>query len=142
MIAPICPYCNAPAQLKDSAIVYYTRSYGNMWVCSNYPSCDAYVGVHKATNEALGTLANKELRQARMKAKELFEPIWKTGQINKHMGLPYMKKTSNRKKAYRWLADKMGLTKDETHFGMFNKEQCEKAYAILYPYQFKRAGEI
>lgn len=59
----ICPYCRAKAELRDSEFVYGDRNYGKIYVCSNYPICDAYVGVHKGTQDKpKGTLANAELR--------------------------------------------------------------------------------
>jgi len=55
----VCPYCGLPAKLVDSEIIYNGRSFGNAWVCSNYPECDAYVGCHrddpgKPSNRAKG----------------------------------------------------------------------------------------
>ena len=48
-----CPYCGAEVELKSAYEVYHTvnsRDWGNLWVCSNYPRCDAYVGCHKNTD--------------------------------------------------------------------------------------------
>ena len=50
---PVCPYCGAVSILTDSKVVY-GKSYGMIYLCRNYPKCDAYVGVHKRTNEPLG----------------------------------------------------------------------------------------
>ncbi|MBL4653702.1 MAG: hypothetical protein JKY53_12705 [Flavobacteriales bacterium] len=55
-IATFCNYCNNLATLIDSKIIYGS-SKGNIYLCSNYPSCNAYVGVHKGDNWPLGTLA-------------------------------------------------------------------------------------
>ena len=42
-----CPYCGGTAILRDASFVYGEKSYGGkVYVCSNYPKCDAYVGVH------------------------------------------------------------------------------------------------
>lgn len=46
----ICPYCGAEAQLMDSEVIY-GRSFGYAWVCSNFPSCDSYVGCHPSTKK-------------------------------------------------------------------------------------------
>ena len=113
MTAPICPYCNRKSVLRDSKIVY-GRSYGYIWIC--FP-CMAYVGCHKGTRDALGIPANKELREARNRAHKAFDPLWRLGGMG-------------RKEAYKFLADRMGLGKDETHIGMFNLEQCKQVILI------------
>ena len=42
-----CPYCGSTAILRDASFVYGDRSYGGkVYVCSHYPACNAYVGVH------------------------------------------------------------------------------------------------
>lgn len=107
-----CPYCNSNVSLKDSSIIYRGKSYGNVWICDNYPECDAYVGVHKETNEPLGRLANPELREWKKKAHAAFDPIWKNDK-------------SKRDGAYKKLQLLMGLNKDDAHIGKFNVEQCK-----------------
>lgn len=109
-----CPYCNGKAELKDSAIIYNGKSYGNVWVCENYPQCDSFVGVHKATNLPLGTLANNELRQLRRKCHDLFDKLWKS-------------KKMNRQEAYKQLGELMGI--EDPHIGAFTVEQCQKYIA-------------
>ena len=105
-----CSYCNSKVIKKDSSIVY-GKSYGDIYICSSFPKCDAYVGVDKKTGKPLGTLANKSLREARRKAHESFDQLWKTGIMS-------------RKEAYRWLSQAMSLSKTESHIALFNIEQC------------------
>jgi len=112
-----CQYCNGKAILKDSAIVY-GRSYGNLFICENFPTCDTYVGVHRDRDEPLGTLANRELREWRKRSKNLFKPLWQL-------------KTMKRTAAYEWLGQWMQLSKDDVHFGKFSLEQCKQAYQIM-----------
>ena len=45
--------------------------------------CDAHVGCHNNTREPLGTMANKELREHRMKAHAIVDPLWKTGKFSR-----------------------------------------------------------
>lgn len=66
----ICPYCGNPTEYVDSSVIY-GRSYGMIYLCRN---CRAYAGVHKGTNQALGRLANAELREAKKEAAFLFRP--------------------------------------------------------------------
>jgi len=111
---PTCPYCGALARCVDSSVVYGGRSYGPIWLCGRYPICKAYVGCHKGTTVPLGRLADSELRIAKQKAHAAFDVLWK--------GLP----SGTRKKAYAWLAEKMGLAIDKCHIGMFDVDQCEE----------------
>jgi hypothetical protein len=55
----VCPYCGAEA--VDSAKIY-KKSFGLIYLRSNYPICDAYVGTHKSTGLPLGAKANEKLR--------------------------------------------------------------------------------
>ena len=123
-----CQYCQSEAKLADSVIVY-GRSYGPIWICSNYPKCDSYVGCHKDTNKPLGTLANRELREWRKKAKEPFNRLWKEKIINKIT--QYIPQTSPRSKAYMWLTEKLDIPGEETHFGLFDIDQCKKVFEIV-----------
>lgn len=70
----ICPYCHQPARYTDSAPLYRGNSYGMVWLCD---PCGAWVGCHGNTDEPLGRLANKELREWKQKAHAAFDPLWK-----------------------------------------------------------------
>ena len=53
-----CPYCGRPAILRDAAYVYKENALDkHLYVCSGYPECDSYVGVHAGTMKPKGTLA-------------------------------------------------------------------------------------
>jgi len=112
-----CPYCNGKAHLKDSSRIY-GRSYGNVWMCEDYPHCDSYVGVHKGTDKPLGRMANARLRELKKMAHELFDPMWRNGPMK-------------RWQAYSWLARKMDMTRKEAHIGEFDESQCERLIEIL-----------
>lgn len=116
--APICPYCGRKAILEnDSAI--YGRSYGKqLWLCRNFPRCDAYVGCHVGTDVPLGRMANKELREAKKKAHAAFDSLWRTGKMSRAI-------------AYKWLAEKMGMLLAECHIGMFDVEDCERVVCAV-----------
>ena len=112
-----CPYDNATVELKDSKMIY-GRSYGNVFICSNFPKCNSYVGVHKKNNEPLGTLANAELRELRKKAHKLFDPIWKGQKMTRY-------------NAYKKLSNAMGTNVKDTHIGMLREEECKLAISLL-----------
>jgi len=124
MSGKICPYCNAQTEFIDSSFVY-GKSYGNIYICK---PCDAYVGVHKGTNTALGRLANASLRNAKKKAHEAFDPLWQ-----RKMQKGFSKKIA-RSLAYKWLSETLKIVEEECHIGMFNEQQCEQVIALCSRY--------
>lgn len=121
----VCPYCGNNTEYIDSSVIY-GKSYGMIYLCS---PCDAYVGVHKGTDKALGRLANKELRELKKEAHFYFDQIAKTKLINK-IWKEYIPNLGNRNKAYLWLSKQMGIDREYCHIGMFNVEQCRQAIEI------------
>lgn len=124
-----CPYCGGDAELSTGYKVYPHRpdlASLKIWAC--FP-CDAWVGTHKNSGEPLGRLANAELRMAKRKAHAAFDPLWKSGQMS-------------RKKAYALLSEKMGLTPDETHIGMFDVEQCKTVILLCTPMMIAERGNL
>ena len=81
------------------------------------PPCDAYVGCHPGTDRPLGRLANAELRHAKSAAHAAFDPLWSHG-------------ARNRKSAYVWLAQQLGIAVDQCHIGYFDLEQCRRVVAL------------
>ncbi len=117
MSAPSCPYCGRLARLVKGHIIYRTivetwsRDY---WYCGR---CDACVGCHKGTDKPLGTLANKELRAARLKTHEAFDPVWKAQGLARY-------------EAYLWLSVELGLPLERCHIGQFDLALCERVIAL------------
>ena len=104
-----CPYCGEEAEYLSSK-AFYGRDYGsNIYLCRD---CDAYVGTHKGSSKALGTMATYELRELRKKAHAAFDPLWKIMEMS-------------RRQAYKWLQEVMGLSAEEAHIGLFNKAKCK-----------------
>lgn len=125
--APFCSYCGNKSELVDSERVY-GRSYGMMYLCANYPVCDAYVGCHPGTDKPLGRLANAELREWKKKAHAAFDPLWR----NRVQGRQQMK----RSEAYAWLAKELGLERERTHIGMFDVLQCKQVVELCMNTRF------
>ena len=73
----ICPYCNKEAKFCENKEIY-GKNYGKSYMCYLCKPCDAYVGTHNNTSRALGTMANRELRQWRIKAHAAIDPLWKS----------------------------------------------------------------
>jgi hypothetical protein len=76
MIQLTCPYCRAPTRIADASVVYGRLGYGRVLMCSSYPSCDAYVGIHSDRTDGKGSLARGPLRRMRRKCHDLLDPLW------------------------------------------------------------------
>jgi len=115
----ICPYCDKPAELVDSSVIYgpFKPDFGKFWHCS---PCDAYVGTHRNSprHAPLGRLANKTLRHWKMRAHAAFDPLWKSGRMT-------------RVRAYDWMARRLEIPKEKAHIGKFDVEQCQKLVELM-----------
>ena len=107
-----CPYCGAAAVIRPAAEIYQdaTRT-DKLYVCSNYPACESYVGMHPHTHQPYGPLANGDLRHLRVRAHRLFDQLWQRGAMS-------------RQDAYKWLADFFDLPLSDAHIGMFSEYRC------------------
>lgn len=132
---PVCQYCGSVARFRDAQVVYGAgrADFGHMWVCANYPRCDAYVGCHRSSGKPLGCLANPELRKAKKAAHASFDPLWRIV-----MRRDRISKGAARGRAYRWLATQLGLEPTECHIGMFDVERCRRVVEICTPYLGRR----
>jgi hypothetical protein len=102
------------AVVRPAADIYGDPSnHGELYVCSNYPRCQSYVGIHPGTMIPMGTLANGDLRNLRIKAHRTFDRIWQN-------------KIMSRDSAYRWMADYFGLRLQDAHIGMFGEYRCSE----------------
>lgn len=64
-----------------------------------------------------------DVKMARVMAHSTFDRLWKSG----HM---------TRSQAYAWLAQSMGLTKENAHIAKFNLEQCNQVKKLVDEYTF------
>lgn len=118
-----CNLCGGNVIFASNSVIY-GKEYGSgkCYICTK---CGAYVGTHKPRpKEALGLLANKEMRDLKMKCHELFDMKWKDKPTQKEKHIA-------RKKAYSELANEMDVSVDECHFGYFDMDMLNKAYKIL-----------
>ena len=127
--APTCPYCQRPSLLVTGKTIYPHRPdlvAKRFWQCA---PCDAYVGCHPPAGRngkggqgdgtmPLGRLANAELRKAKRRAHDAFDPLWKA----RHM---------SRQSAYKWLAEKLGISPANCHIGMMDVDGCNAVVAAV-----------
>lgn len=115
MQGKICPYCRKTTDYVDSSTVY-GKSYGMIYLCK---PCDAYVGVHKGTDNALGRLADRSLRFWKKQAHFYFDQLWQAKYYTRH-------------EAYKLLSDHLKIPAEYTHIGMFSIETCQSVISWAY----------
>ena len=110
-----CPFCGGGIKYTSNAEIY-GKEYGNgkCYLCRN---CDAYTGVHKNTNIAIGIIANKKMRNLRNQCHHIFDTLWKNAK--------------ERNKLYYKLSQLMNISREHCHFGHFDTEELEQALKIL-----------
>ncbi len=116
-----CTYCNKKTEWVSNEKIYgrrYGKSY-MMWLCE---PCDAYVGCHNNSKKALGTLANKQLRELRKESKNLFI----TKYLHRWDCANHIKDSM-----YKRLADELKIKVSECHFGLFDETMCKKVIELL-----------
>jgi hypothetical protein len=73
----ICPYCGKEAPKVPNEVMYGKRCGISDMAYYYYKPCNAYVGCHNNARKSLGTMANNELCEWRMKAHAALDPIWR-----------------------------------------------------------------
>lgn len=135
--APACAHCHLLARLTDGVEVYPHRRDLHekpVWKCDG---CGAYVGCHPGTTNALGTPANAELRRARsMLHEQMIDPLWKLadrcGEYQpEDEAAALLIRRSARSRVYAYLAERLGLSRKETHTGLFDLDTCRRAWRAL-----------
>ena len=118
-----CNICGGDVIFTDNKIIYGKNfGSGKMYLCTK---CNAYVGTHEPRpTEALGLLANKEMRDMKMKCHELFDDKWKHERTSKA-------RHRARQQAYKDLAEALNISLDDCHFGYFDMDMLSRAYGIL-----------
>ncbi len=99
-------YCGVQMTRRES-------HYGRFWGCSNYPACDGVIGCHP-DGSPLGTPANKETRQARIDAHDVFDNWWPAAMMT-------------RGAAYEWLEE----NGPKGHIAEMTLEECRELIEML-----------
>lgn len=114
-----CDYCGLTAQkVKGNKIYPHRRDLFSKTFFACF-GCDAWVGCHVGSEKPMGRLANRSLRQWKMAAHAIFDPLWDSDHA-----------TMNRSRAYQWLADQMMIEKKRCHIGYFDVQQCKQVVEI------------
>lgn len=122
-----CPECGAPMVFRPAS------RYGPFYGCSAFPDCRVTHGAHP-DGSALGTPADIETRRWRIAAHDWFDCIWR-GSLSEYTG-PGRRSDAQlqriaRNRCYAFLADRLGMTRDECHIGLFDAKECRDAIQAL-----------
>ena len=127
-----CNLCGGKVILiKNDKI--YDKIYGSGY-CYYCECCGAYVGTNKnKPDEALGILANGDMRKWKQYCHRKFDVLWKGRKEFWHRGKVYkqIKPKMSRSKAYMWLSKVLDIPSQDCHFGYFTLNQLKRAYAIM-----------
>lgn len=109
-----CPECGAPLILLEGK-EFRRPFYG----CATFrrTGCSGSHSAHP-DGSPMGVPANRETKNARVRAHDAFDRMWRG------MGM-------ERDDAYRWMQKAMGLTVEDAHIGRFTIIECEKLVAIV-----------
>lgn len=114
-----CCLCASKGVLTDGQEIYPHRPdllHKTFFKC---PACPGvYVGCHPGTVEPLGLMADKKLRDLKMKAHAMFDPWWRSKKMKRHH-------------CYGRLAKEMNIPRSECHFGMFRAHQLIEAMSLI-----------
>lgn len=131
-VSVTCGECGSTAAMVDGTRIYPGRgdlSAKRFYLCS----CGAYAGTHPGTCEPLGPPAGPVTRRARSRAHAHFDALHvEVGRRRPEGGSP-------RKRAYRWLTEKMGLEPGACHIGMMDAIQADRVTALCLP-ELQRLG--
>jgi ssDNA-binding Zn-finger/Zn-ribbon topoisomerase 1 len=105
-----CGECGAEMKLRPSR-------YGHFYGCTRFPDCRGTHGAH-ADGRPLGIPADRETREARTHAHQVFDAFWRARGLE-------------RNKAYGWLAARLGMSRAACHIARFNREDCRRLVKVV-----------
>lgn len=146
---PICCVCKSGARVRltDGAEIYPHRpdlAEKSIWKCDG---CTGYVGCHPGTNKPLGTPADEATRNARMQLhNKRVDPLWHWADrcglyTPENISARRRIRRSARYRVYAFLADRLGLTVDNCHIGMFDLDTCRRAWIALNGMDYPKIRE-
>ena len=113
-----CDYCGGKVRLVSNAVIY-GREFGSgkAYVCEK---CTASVGTHQDCITPLGSLADKQTKQARKDAHVAFDALWRG------------KGSGARERLYAKLAEYFQA--DKVHIGWLSAQECQKVLEFVSVY--------
>jgi hypothetical protein len=132
-----CPFCDSEVVKRDASFVYGENWKGkfNLYVCSSFPACRSWSGTHhnrkepSLRDEPVGTLANEKLREKRIAAHNLVDPLWKSGIIR------------NRRYVYVLMQRVLKIPLELCHIGYLDEHQLETFTGYMRAWIRHKKGE-
>ncbi len=123
-----CSYCGNYAELVNGRHVYpqLTKYYQTLFY--RCIPCKAHIACFDGTKTPKGRLANPELRRAKMNARQAFYAV---------VDLKILQGVTRQiavKSTYRWLAERLKITRDEFNFDLMTVEQCNRVTELCNKY--------
>ncbi len=115
----VCPDCIERTGETVLMVFREVSKFGPFYGCPRFPECKASHGAHP-DGAPLGVPANKATKDARVEAHSWFDKLWK-GQS----GL------MNRRAAYSWMQQAMGMTPEQAHIGHFDIPTCTRLVELV-----------
>lgn len=116
--SPICPYCGNESILQDRSAIDSSAPAGRkIYACRQFPACDSYVGAAPGSDEPLGTLANKALRNLRRSVHSAIDPLWQ-GKVE-----------VSRTTVYAAISKVLGVA--DFHVGLADESMCRGVLAQM-----------
>jgi len=120
----VCNICGGHVIYTSNSAIYNGREFGSgrCYLCT---ACGAYVGTHvPRPTEALGILADDEMRDMKMKCHKIFDEMWKNESTSR-------KRHRKRQESYKRMAVALHIPVRECHFGYFDMDMLQNAYEWL-----------
>lgn len=121
-----------PEEGCDGRLVLRASRFGPFYGCTRFPACKAAHGAHP-DGRPLGVPADKPTKDARIRAHAAFDPLWRAE------GLRGREKRRSRGRAYRWLADQLGL--ENVHISELSIDQCNRVVEVCDGVTFNQVQE-
>ena len=129
-----CNLCGGKVIFTSNSKIY-GKEYGS-GKCYMCTSCGAYVSTHKPRpDEAMGILADAEMRDMKRKCHEKFDKIWMRGSTGE-------KRHMLRNRTYGMLAERMNIPVEQCHFGYFDMDQLKVAYQKVLEMESENKREV
>lgn len=117
-----CPYCGGKAILRPVSYLFgdsiNATSSEYYYVCTNYPSCNAYIPCQHGNFVPNGVLANPQLRNRRTVA-------------HRYINLIVSNKIMPQKAVYYVISGKLGISEEKAHIRYATDHSIEQIIAIL-----------
>ncbi|AWB21202.1 hypothetical protein DA075_09990 [Methylobacterium currus] len=132
---PLC--CGRSARLTTGAEIYPRQPHlhgRHFYICD---ACKGYCGTHRGSTRSLGTPAGPALRFERQHLHaHVIDPLWMEAELcgayeDKPPRVVHQIRKRARQRVYEFLADRLGISEQDCHVGMFDMTRCAAAAEAL-----------